>query len=140
MHCEVAMNSLLAILFIVVSSGSIAAQVTYSAMSFSLVQHFGKQVVTGTAYISGQVKSDGRVISCRGGCELTSHSVVLRADVLTFDRNTGIASARGNVSMTFEGVRPPDSNQVPRGVRSSPSLPYRGKSGGRRYVPAAGMK
>jgi len=99
------MRSLLVLLLITCIAALVSGQLAENAMTLSVVQHIGNEVFTGRAHISGKVKLDGAIVHCDGGCQLTGDFIKLEANELEYDQETGVASARGKVSMTFLGVQ-----------------------------------
>ncbi len=100
-------KTFLGVLILGCLAGMLAAQSHTSVITFGLVRTIGDKTLTGTAVIRGkQVTTEGAVIRCSGGCEFRHDFVVLQADDLAYDQNTGVAKVRGKVSMQVAGVKP----------------------------------
>ncbi len=99
------MRRLLVLLLISCIGALVSAQHADNAITFSVVQNIGDQLLTGRAHISGKVALHGAIVHCDGGCQLTGDYIKLEADELEYDQESGVASACGKVSMTFLGVQ-----------------------------------
>lgn len=63
----------------------------YTAKSGSIVE-------TGMLAVKGrEITTSDSVTRCNGGCEMTIHNVILKADELDLHSTTGEVEARGNV-------------------------------------------
>src|SRR5262249_15166783 len=81
------------------------AQKEKSAVIGSLTKRMGNSTVVGNFVIRGvDINWEDSTVRCHKECELSDDNTVLQADDLHYNTKTGVAAARGNVSMKYIGA------------------------------------